>query len=286
MSLYKLTPHEFKRMKLIELDLLVEFDRVCRLHEIPYCLCCGSQLGRVRHGGFIPWDDDIDIAMMREDYELFKSKAMADLNPQICFFQDHSTDHEYRWGYAKLRRVGTKYIRTGQEHCKYKTGVFIDILPLDDVPKWLPFQILQDWYCFCIRKILWSEVGKKNERGFLKFWYKLLSLIPTNFVFSMLSLVITKNNNHTSNNVRALMFPAPGIEYNTIPLRQRYGMPKIWFAETIDCLFEGRTVKEMKYAHEYLQYKYGDYMKLPPEDKRCGNAPVSFIDLGDFHKCE
>ena len=282
--IYKLTKEEFRRMQLIELDLLVEFDRVCRKHDIKYTLCAGTQLGEVRHNGFIPWDDDIDVSMMREDYERFKEEAMSDLDKSMCFFQDHTTDPYYRWGYAKLRYKGTTYIRDGQEHCKYKTGVFIDIIPIDDVPNNLTLQILQDWYCFCIRKMLWSEVGKKNEKGLLRLWYRMLSVIPSSVIFSMMSLIINKKNNCTPNKVRGLMFPAPGIEYATTKeLNKRYGMPKHWFTTKEDCLFEGKKVMGMKYADEYLKYKYGDYMILPPEDKREGHAPVSFIDLGGLH---
>lgn len=282
--IYKLTKEEFRRMQLIELDLLVEFDRVCRKHGIKYTICAGTQLGGVRHNGFIPWDDDIDVSIMREDYERFKEEAMSDLDKSMCFFQDHTTDPFYRWGYAKLRYKGTTYIRDGQEHCNYKTGVFIDIIPIDDVPNNLILQILQDWYCFCIRKMLWSEVGKNIEKGLLRLWYRMLSVIPTSVIFKMMSLVITKKNNHTPNKVRGLMFPAPGIEYGTTKdLSKRYGMLKYWFTTIEDCLFEGKTVMGMKYADEYLKYKYGNYMKLPPEDKREGHAPVSFIDLGGLH---
>lgn len=67
----------------------------------------------------LPWDDDADIGMLREDYETFK-KHKDEMNPNICFFQDHDTDHEYRWEYGKLRRTGSTYVRVGQEHLKCK----------------------------------------------------------------------------------------------------------------------------------------------------------------------
>ena len=66
-------------MQLIELELLVEFDRVCRLHNISYVITDGTMLGAIRHKGFIPWDDDADVCMLREDYERFKKEAMKDL---------------------------------------------------------------------------------------------------------------------------------------------------------------------------------------------------------------
>lgn len=108
----ELSPEQFRKMQLTELDLLVEFDRVCRANDINYVLFEGSLLGAVRHNGYIPWDDDADIAMLREDYNRFKNH-INEMNPDICYFQDHETDPEYRWGYGKLRRTGTKYVRVG-----------------------------------------------------------------------------------------------------------------------------------------------------------------------------
>ena len=113
----ELSPEQFRKMQLIELEMLVEFDRVCRDNHIDYVLFGGSLLGAVRHKGYIPWDDDADIGMLREDYNRFK-KHMKEMNPEICYFQDHETDPEYRWSYGKLRRTGSKYIRVGQEHLK------------------------------------------------------------------------------------------------------------------------------------------------------------------------
>ena len=117
---------DLRRLQLVQLELLDELDRVCRKNGIPYMLDGGTMIGAVRHKGFIPWDDDIDVAMLREDYERLKG-VQSDFDSGKCFFQDDSTDPEYRWGYGKLRRKGTSFIRLGQEHLKQKDGVFIDI---------------------------------------------------------------------------------------------------------------------------------------------------------------
>ena len=118
----------------LQLDMMVEFDRVCKQEGIHYVICCGTLLGAVRHKGYIPWDDDADIAMLREEYEKFKKIAYK-LDQSICFFRDHSTDPEYRWGCGKLRKTGTRYVRLGQEHVHCKTGVYVDIFPVDDIPR-------------------------------------------------------------------------------------------------------------------------------------------------------
>lgn len=273
-----LTTEEFRRMQLLELELLVELDRVCRKHNINYVIWGGTMLGAVRHKGFIPWDDDADVAMLREDYEKFK-KVISDLNPDICFFQDNTNDSEYRWGYGKLRRTGTKYVRLGQEHIKCKTGVFIDIFPYDDIPKWLPFQMLQDFYCFCLRKITWSEVGKKSEKGFLRAWFKLISKIPVSWVYKRLEWIHKKSNNSTPNRVTCLMYTAIGKLYYKSPLRERYGIPKKWLLEREEFEFEGHLLYGSKHYDEYLTYLFRDYMKLPPVEKREQHAPISDIEL-------
>lgn len=265
---------DFRRMQLLQLDMLVELDRVCKKNNITYQIWAGTQLGAVRHKGYIPWDDDADVVMLREEYDKFK-KVCNQLNPEICFFQDHDTDNMYRWGYGKLRRTNTKYIRLGQEHVKCKTGVFIDIFPLDDVPISTIGQILQDFHCFCLRKIMWSEVGKYTEKGIMKLWYEILSIIPIEWVFSQLNIYTRKSKNNSPNMVRTLCYTSIGKLYYKHPLKQRYGMPKRWFLNTMEFDFEGKKLVGLMDYDEYLKFSFGDYMELPPIEKRTQHAPVS-----------
>ena len=267
-------------MQLVGLEILTEVDRVCRKHNVNYVIFCGTLLGAVRHKGYIPWDDDADVAMLREDYEKFKS-VLYDINPKICFVQDHETDHEYRWGYTKVRRTGTTYIRLGQEHLKNKTGIFIDIFPLDDVPNSIVGQVFQDFYCYCCRKILWSEVGKFQAKGIKKLWFSLISHISTERVFKWINHYVKKSNNRTPNRVRSLLFPAIGKLYVHNPIKVRYGMPKEWFLERTEYEFEGYKFYGTKDYDAILKYTYGDYMTPPPIEKREQHAPVSFIDFGN-----
>ncbi len=237
---------DFRKMQLTELDMLVEFDKVCRKYNINYVLFGGSLLGAVRHQGYIPWDDDADIGMLREDYETFK-KHKDEMNPNICFFQDHDTDPEYRWEYGKLRRTGSTYIRVGQEHLKCKTGIFVDVFPMDDIPLSIVGQIFQDLHCYCLRKILWSEVAKeKNTVGFWKVWFTLLSKIPVDFAFHGYEKYSKKSRNSSLNRVRCLGFPATGMLYKKNPLSERYGMPKSWFTDRAEYMFEEKKLYSSK----------------------------------------
>lgn len=276
----ELSPEQFRRMQLAELDMLVEFDRVCRENKIRYVLFGGSLLGAVRHKGYIPWDDDADIGMLREDYNKFK-RHINEINPDICYFQDHDTDSEYRWGYGKLRRTGTKYVRVGQEHLKCKTGIFVDVFPMDDIPLSVFGQILQDLHCFCLRKILWSEVAKYNTKGFWKIWFTILSKIPVSFAFNQYKLYERMSSNRTSNKVRCLSFPATGTLYKKNSINERYGMPKSWFIDRKKYLFEGKYFYSSRDYDTVLKYIYGDYMKIPDKKGREQHSPFSEIKFPD-----
>lgn len=269
---------DFRKLQLLQLEMLVELDRVCKANDIKYQIAGGTLLGAVRHKGYIPWDDDADVVMLREEYEKFK-KVANQLDSTICFFQDHTTDEEYRWGYGKLRHTGTKYIRLGQEHIKCKTGVFIDVFPLDDVPISLIGQMIQDFHCFCLRKILWSEVAKYSEEGLKKKWFGFLSRIPKEWVFKQLEFYTRKSKNTSPNKVRTLCYTTIGKLYFKHPIKERYGMPKEWFTSFAEYEFEGYILTGIKEYDECLKYEYGDYMVLPPEEKRGQHAPVSYYEF-------
>ncbi len=199
------------------------------------------------------------------------------MNPKICFFQDHETDPEYRWGYGKLRRTGSKYIRVGQEHLKCKTGIFVDVFPMDDIPLSVVGQIFQNFHCFCLRKILWSEVAKVNTKGFGKSWYTLLSKISVNVPFGGYNWYAKRSKNSSPNRVRCLSFPATGTLYKKNPLSERYGMPKSWFTDRAEYLFEGKSFYGSRDYDTVLKYIYGDYMKLPDSKGREQHSPFSEI---------
>lgn len=260
----ELSAEQLRRMQLLQLDMIKELDRVCRAHDIKYCMSYGTMIGAIRHKGYIPWDDDADISMLREEYETFKSVA-HELDPAICYFQDHTTDPDYRWGYGKLRRTGTTFVRLGQEHLKCKTGVFIDIFPLDDIPDRPLARSLHTLKCFLLRKALWSEVGKYSARGLERQCYRLLSRIPVKTIFAQLEKMSSASKNHRPNRVRTLTFP----------LFRKNSLRKEWFLDRKEYEFEGHLFFGPADYDGYLTSQYGDYMTPPPEHEREQHAPVS-----------
>lgn len=273
---------ELRKMQLLQLDMLVEFDRVCRKNDISYAITGGTLLGAVRHKGFIPWDDDADVCMFREEYEKFK-KVAGQMNPDICFFQDHSTDHGYRWGYGKIRRTGTTYIRSGQEHMKGKTGIFIDVFPLDDVPKGRIGAYLQIFLCYIARKITYSEVGRLQEKGFWKVWYTLVSKIPVDAAFAIFNMYARRSRSDSPNRVRMLSYgKARWLKDKYSNEKAVLGRPKQWQREVTEYDFEGFRFFGPVEADLFLAKSYGaDYMTPPPPEKRGAHAPCSSYSFGD-----
>ena len=255
---------QLRKMQLLQLDMITELDRVCRAHDIKYCISYGTMIGAIRHKGYIPWDDDADISMLREEYEKFKLVS-HELNSDICYFQDHTTDPEYRWGYGKLRRTGTTFVRLGQEHLRCKTGVFIDIFPLDDVPSGFLARHLHTLQCNLLRKTLWSEVGKYSAKGLERWCYKLLSHIPPETVFAKLEKMSSVSKNSSPNHVRTLTFP----------LFRKHDLKKEWLLNRAEYEFEGHLFFGPADFDAYLESQYGDYMTPPPENEREQHAPVS-----------
>ena len=264
----ELAPEMLRNLQLVELELLTEVDRVCRAHDIPYCIIAGTLLGAMRHGGFIPWDDDADVAMLRADYERFRTACRTELDPDKYYFQDHVATPGYRWGYGKLRRADTLFLRENQEHMPYEQGVFIDVFPLDAVPESHAGRALKNLQCFCVRKVLWSPVGAVASKGaILKGWYSLLARIPEKVVNGWLDGLVNRARNIKSRWVRILMFPTPNREY---------GYLREWYENRMPITFEGIEFPGMREADEYLSFKFGNWHELPPEGKRKVHPVTAF----------
>jgi len=266
---YILSEKELRQVQMIELEMLIEIDRICQKCGIQYCISAGTQLGAVRHGGFIPWDDDADIAFLRPEYEKFRKACETELDKERFYFQDYRNTPGYRWGYGKLRRKGTEFIRLNQEHMPYKQGIFVDIMPYDNVPDNYIKRKIHTFRCFLYRKCFWAPLGKMQTKGITKFAYKLLSMIPDKKLYDSYGKFIERSNRKETQRIRINTFPVPGKDN---------GYLRRCFTELVPTQYENITVMGMKDYHTYLSYKYGNYMELPPEDKRKVH-PVSKLTL-------
>ncbi len=266
----QITDKELKQIQEIQVELISEVDRICKKCGIHYNMVGGTMLGAVRHGGHIPWDDDADIGFLREEYEKFRKACRTELDHEKYYMQDFRDTDGYRWGYGKLRRKGTSFVRNGQEFMPYEQGIFIDLMPFDNVPDGYISRRIHFAECFVFRKMLWAKVGARNENNkALRIWYQLLALIPEKKLKHAYESFINKGRHKKTQLVRILTFPTP---------KHCYGYNREWYTQLRKYSFSGKEFPGAKDYSGYLSVKYGDYMKLPPEEKRKVH-PVSKLEL-------
>ncbi len=267
---YNLSCEELKRLQDVQKELISEVKRICLKNNIHFNMVGGTMLGAIRHGGYIPWDDDADIGFLRTEYEKFRKACKTDLNHEKYYMQDLRDTEGYRWGYGKLRKKGTEFIRLNQEFMPYEQGIFIDLMPFDNVPDgWLSRRVyfIQ---CFLYRKFFWSEVGSKTEKNpWKRTAYKLMRRIPMKFVIKSYQRFIDAGQRKKTRLVRILTFPTPkGV----------YGYERKWYTHLSKYQFGNMLLPGARDYDGYLRVKYGNYMELPPAEKR-KTHPVSKLKL-------
>ena len=267
---YYISEEELKRIQEIQQELIREVARICRKCGIHFNMVGGTMLGAIRHQGYIPWDDDADIGFLRTEYEKFREACKSELNHEKYYMQDLRDTEGYRWGYGKLRRKNTEFIRLNQEFMPYEQGISIDLMPSDNVPDSYIARTIHFFRCFLYRKIFWSEVGSKSEKNvWIRFLYRFLRMIPMKQVIKSYQHFIDSSQNKKTQLVRILTFPTP---------KRVYGYERRWYTQIKPYPFGDMMLPGAKDYDGYLQVKYGDYMELPPEEKR-KTHPISKLKL-------
>ncbi len=239
----------------ILLQILIELDRICKKHHIPYVLFAGTAIGAARHKGFIPWDDDIDVAMLREDYDRFLRIAEQELDGEIYFLQKEFSEH-WPMFFSKLRRNNTTCIeRFIPKDDKMHQGIYIDIFPVDNLcqKSWRRKQQ------FIASKVVIAK--SLDRRGYITdSWKKkcfmfLCRLLPLKPILRR-AKCMRKNQTpqvHT--------FFAAASKYEKNVFDRRY------FTERVEVPFEGLSFPVSVHNHEMLTKIYGDYMTLPSAEE-------------------
>lgn len=262
---------ELRQMQLIQIELLSEFDALCKKHGIRYILASGTLLGAVRHGSFIPWDDDIDVEMLRSDYDKFCKIDKREFR-EDTFFQTNKTDKHYPWLYGKLRRNGTQAVRLGQEHLQMHHGIFIDIFPRDGVPNRAVLRSIRGMAATMCRKMLYSRVAFRTGKTLIgRTGWGLVRLIPKQVAFGIAKLLSLAFNEKRCDRVGCI-----GYHGKT----ETNGFRKVWFTEMMMVPFEGELYYAPADWDGYLRYVYGkDYMTPPPPNRRQITSPLSSYSL-------
>lgn len=267
---YHISEEELKQIQEIQRELIREVTRICKKCGIHYNMVGGTMLGAIRHGGYIPWDDDADIGFLRSEYEKFREACKKELDHEKYYMQDLRDTDGYRWGYGKLRRKNTVFVRLDQEFMPYEQGISIDLMPFDNVPDGWFARRIHFFRCFVYRKLFWSVVGCRTDKSFWKrSIYKIMSWIPMKIILHSYEKFIDKGQKKKTKLVRILTFPTPkGI----------YGYDRKWYTQLGKYKFDQMILPGAKDYDGYLSVKYGNYMELPSIEKR-KTHPVSELKL-------
>ena len=256
-----------------------EIDRICRKHNINYSMYGGTLIGAVRHKGFIPWDDDFDIAMLRTDYERFIDICKNELNTKFDIVSmDNSSDYGYN--FIKITLKGTKVLQGDYSKLKDKySQIWVDVFPMDNVPNDRMKKALHKFRNYICIKLLEERFDglRSNEKNKKKiFVYKILGFLNRIIPASFLKQRLKRNS---------IKYALQNTEFIT-SLSSCYGydkemLPRTIFEEFQDYDFEGRKYRAVKNYDLWLTKVFGDYMKLPPVDKRVTHG-FTEVDFGEY----
>lgn len=268
-----------KRLKRIQLEILREIKRVCDKNNITYFLNYGTLLGAVRHKGMIPWDDDIDLGMRREDYERFSQIAPMELDDKF-YYQSWDNDANYGMPFAKVRRKNTHLIEKASMYSGQNDGVFVDIFPFDHYPAAKRARFMQKIALYAVHKMMLAKCGyvvwtddKSIKQKAKKAVYKIIKLLSNCFTKERLILLYDKKATRYN-----------GRQTNYYILQGGDGQYEKWIVphECLESFIELEFEKEQypcpKEYDSFLKSFYGDYMELPPvEERTSGHDIVEFI---------
>ena len=246
--------NDIKELRGVQLGILDDIHAFCTACGLRYFLACGTLIGAVRHKGYIPWDDDVDLYMPREDYERFISTFKSASGN--CRVLDPKREKHYMYTFAKV--VDTRTLLVEPENEGYRIGVYVDVFPVDYVTD----NMAARRRLFKLKRLLYKiRRCKISTRNYLKsplaFWCYRLLPIPVGALDRLLRRMTVRRE--PTSTVANLSEAGPAA---------RSWMPAADIEGSVDILFEGRMYKTMVGYEDYLRRTYGDYMKLPPVEQR------------------
>lgn len=270
---------ELKKIQSIQLTCLKEIAQICERKNVEYFLIGGSALGAIRHNGYIPWDDDIDIAIPRKDYRRFLEIAENELS-SLYHVQSPYNDKHCPYYYSKIRIDNTIFMEYCNRNLPIHHGVYVDVFPYDNVPdddelnkrhfdrcqkliRQFAFRQIPDVSC---KPQTLREYMNAIVRRCIHYAYR---IIPYSIILNQLENEFTKYNNTETIGVACLNFPKRKTEY--ILKRDLYPLVKHRFEDT--------EFPVPNNCDAYLTNHYGKYMKLPPKELRYSHKPCK-VEIG------
>ena len=251
---------EIRALQQSELEILFAFKRLCDTNHLSYFITAGTLLGAVRHKGFIPWDDDIDVVMPREDYDRLP-EICAEQLPSCFYYQSGETEENYPYFFAKIRKEGTEVYEPCLSGVDIRKGHYIDVFPLDSCPASpTAARLFFKW----VWMLTWAIQGKVDDSyvcGYTKpgarLAYRLLKCFPLSALRKMRRNVcrLVGDTGILCTVGGAHGYPAESYD-------------SAWFRECVDLPFEGALFPAPVGWDALLRNMYGDYWVLPEETER------------------
>lgn len=265
-------------VKCAQLDMLKELDRVCNKSGIPYFLVGGSLIGAIRHNGFIPWDDDIDVGMLRNDYDNFKIACKKELCSDFSLY-DWDIDKASSVPFLKMKIKGTHYKEAMSSGTKVNDEIFIDIFPLDNAPDSRIKQLIHGGISLLLKKIILLKGGFNIDGGVI---FKKLVYFPLRCAASLIKMDTWKK--YFIANAQRYRFEDTSLVVNICGAYsyQRELKKKIYFENLSSHIFETISVSIPSEYDVYLTEVYGDYMQPPPKEQRTSRHNILYVDLGGY----
>lgn len=273
-----------KKMQNMQLEILTDFQKICDKYDIPYFVSGGTAIGTIRHKGFIPWDDDIDVCLLRDDYNKVLHYIRKDLSDKYEIYDNKSTDG-YVLVFAKMCKKGTRIQEDGGFDTCVPTGIYMDIFAYDKTvldKKKRKKQIRDTW--FWARMCVLSEYKSPQfPKGLDGIWLKLSKIGCWGIHYACRLLRLKKAHFYKQYMKAATRYKNTD---DGLYIDFSYFAPEKLVC-TEDMIFplkkmnfENIQVSMLNGVDKYLTSQFGDYMKLPPEDQRKTHNP-KFIDFGD-----
>ncbi len=287
-NLQKMSDTQLKKLQKILLSMLLDFDDFCQKNELVYLLGGGSCLGAVRHNGFIPWDDDIDLSMPRKDFERFR-KIFPKQDGEKYWFTSPEDTKNCALAYARIRKKGTIY-RTKDDEGNKQAGIYIDLSVIENTYNFAPMRSIHGFLSLALGLItscrnfyshrkMYLDMVKNNKKAKRTFRIKI-------FFGFLVSWRTEKAWSLTWNNINK-MCKNNNSKYVTVPTGRKHFFGEMRerekYCKTTLCEFEKHLLPVPIKYKTYLESMYGkNYMKIPPSQKRETHAFLE-LDFGEKH---
>lgn len=260
-----------RQLQVTQLEILKVFDKFCREHNLKYSLYAGSLLGAVRHKGFIPWDDDLDVCMSRSDYGKFL-ELWQKTPVEGYILQNKENSKYFDQSFSKIRKDHTTFLQDEWQIGNHHTGIFLDIFPIDRIPNGKLKRAIFKWHCMKYQLLTREFVPPKSNAVVRLGSAVILACTPKK-----------RREKVRQNTLKKITRYNDQHEFETVAIEIirtiNKPLPADMMDEYVDLPFEDGKFMCIAGWDEYLRRKFGDYMQLPPEEERAWRHHPILIDF-------